>query len=978
MKNRKKYARNPLFQLCLVSLLSGCGGGGGGGASNLPRSIEPVKIINIPEGEKREENSRKISRATLPSNPTYDTPIIPQVASKGEGLVAGVLDSNFLEHKEKLEKKYGDKILILEKQDSSYTDHGEIVLETFTNGITPKVVVASLGTKKDNQDIIRFSLGDYKKILEEMKKADTQDEKKLKVFNQSWGSTLTAQREKELYSNRAEFRKELLKAMSEVEIGLLEELEKAGQKSLDFYDEAVNKENGLFVWANGNYDLKDQELYHAGIQAAAPFGKSNLEKGWISVVGVDGNRNNANYYPKHLAYSGVASNWSISANGNAGGKYGSSFAAPRVANAAIQVGSKFPWMTNNDVRMTLFTTTNKVGVGDGLEEEKRFTSSEPTTTNGWGVLNTERALKGPGAFWKLLLAKDSNNVDTQDWKYYFNANIPKDTTSYFENNIHGDSGLKKKGEGTLVLTGKNDFEGKTKIEDGKVEIYKTHSSGIDIGKAGTLVLHNNSVVGYHKSVIGDEEKFSPVVNEGTLQVSGKESFVGEYVNKTGKLDIPQGSHLTILNKANIDNLVVNLEAKDYVSRNGETKEILQAKNIVGDVKDVTVDGMRSAVVEKQGDKLVATVSRESAVNYLGEAGESSKDTAGKIENTLKELDKKYQTGTLNENDKELGTTILAMSTDEFKKSTEIVSGEIYASAQALNFLQAQNVNRGISNHLASLKSFYDSDFEWQGWASFQNTNGRLSEDGYSTADTKINGGNFGIDKRVGSNQLGVAISYSNGRADFDRYAGNYKSDSVGVSLYGKRYFLDNSYILSRVGVTNFDTEVNRTLLAQDGSTQNGNIKHNDLMYSGYVEIGKHFDYFTPYIGYSIDRLERDGFNESSASWGIVADKKSYTQQNIVFGIHSEYDVNSSLRLTSHITQQINIGDRDLSFNGRFTNSSNEYRFKGINQVQNTTWVGVGAEKAITENFGVGINLDLRLNEYKKEDVQVSTNLYYRF
>ena len=87
-------------------------------------------------------------------------------------------------------------------------------------------------------------------------------------------------------------------------------------------------------------------------------------------MGVDGNNNNSNYYPQHLAYAGVAKNWSISADGNVGSKYGSSFAAPRVSNAAIQVATKFPWMTNNDVRMTLFTTTNKVGVGNGIEENK--------------------------------------------------------------------------------------------------------------------------------------------------------------------------------------------------------------------------------------------------------------------------------------------------------------------------------------------------------------------------------------------------------------------------------------------------------------------------------------------------------------------------------------------------------------------------------------------------------------------------------
>ena len=111
--------------------------------------------------------------------------------------------------------------------------------------------------------------------------------------------------------------------------------------------------------------------------------------------------------------------------------------------------------------------------------------------------------------------------------------------------------------------------------------------------------------------------------------------------------------------------------------------------------------------------------------------------------------------------------------------------------------------------------------------------------------------------------MGVAISYSNGSADFNKFAGKYKSDSVGLSLYGKKYLENNNYILSRIGITNFDTEVNRSLLAQDGSLQNGKIKHNDIMYSTYLELGKDFKYITPYAGFSLDILDRKGFDENN-------------------------------------------------------------------------------------------------------------------
>lgn len=387
--------------------------------------------------------------------------------------------------------------------------------------------------------------------------------------------------------------------------------------------------------------------------------------------------------------------------------------------------------------------------------------------------------------------------------------------------------------------------------------------------------------------------------------------------------------------------------------------------------------MRDISWIKTGDKVAAHLSRENAVSYLGESGESSRETAKKMEATLEELDRKYQSNSLTEEEKKLGMSVLSMNVSDFKRSTEIVSGEIYASAQALSFIQTQNINRGISNHLASLKDFYESDSNWQGWVSFQGPHGNLKKSGYASADIEINGGTFGIDRRIDDSQIGVAISFSDGKADFNRYAGKYTSNSVGISLYGKKYLMDSSYLLSRIGVTNFETEVNRTLLTYNGNLQSGKIKHNDNMYSGYLEIGKEFKYFTPYIAYSLDILDRKGFKENS-SWGIVAGDKKYVQQNIITGVHGEYPISSSLKFTSHITQQINIGNRDLSFQGHFNNSSIEHRFKGINQIQNTTWVGVGADKKFSESFGISINLDIRLDEFKKADTQFGTKLYYRF
>ena len=63
---------------------------------------------------------------------------------------------------------------------------------------------------------------------------------------------------------------------------------------------------------------------------------------------------------------------------------------------------------------------------------------------------------------------------------------------------------------------------------------------------------------------------------------------------------------------------------------------------------------------------------------------SSFESSQYIENRLKELDEKAKLSDLTVEEIDLGKSIVNMSVSNLKSSTEIVSGEIYASAQAIN------------------------------------------------------------------------------------------------------------------------------------------------------------------------------------------------------------------------------------------------------------------------------------------------------
>jgi len=707
----------------------------------------------------------------------------------------------------------------------------------------------------------------------------------------------------------------------------------------------------------------------------------------VGVKNQEGDIFNTHYSPSHLAYPGNAKWWAISANAeliDSKGQIhrGSSFAAPRVARVASLVAEKYDWMTADQVRQTLFTTTD---TNETRERGIRNIVSEPDSKYGWGMLNQERALKGPGAFINIhrqyQYSPNSNNI--------FKADIPENKVSYFENDIVGNGGLEKSGKGTLHLTGNNSYERGSLVKEGTLEIHKVHAKQIDVEDKGTLVLHSKSIIGYDinpytvidsKEITANKIAAQNVNNKGTVKVTGTTAIIGgDYIAYSGsKTEMDFSSKVRVLGKIDMQGGAIALSSNRYTTLR-ETATIMEASNVQGNIANVETNGMRNANVEVQNGKVVATLSRQNPVEYIGENAEaSSKNVAENVENVFQDLDKKVLSGTATKEELAMGAIVQNMSTMGFRSATEMMSGEIYASAQALTFSQAQNINRDLSNRLAGLDNFKNSNKDSEVWFSAIGSGGKLRRDGYASADTRVTGGQFGIDTKFkGTITLGVAMNYSYAKANFNRYAGESKSDMVGVSFYAKQDLPYGFYTAGRLGLSNISSKVERELLTSTGETVTGKIKHHDKMLSAYIEIGKKFGWFTPFIGYSQDYLRRGSFNESEASWGVKADGKNYRATNFLVGARAEY-VGDKYKLQAYVTQAINTDKRDLSYEGRFTGSAAKQKFYGVKQSKNTTWIGFGAFREISPVFGVYGNVDFRVEDKKWADSVISTGLQYRF
>lgn len=877
-------------------------------------------------------------------------------------------------------------------------EHGEEVLEVIKDMETVSsppenkigLIVGSFGQdyhdNKENKNVYGAVLPNKETYDTALAKFGNQN---VKIFNQSFGSG-KAYDDPEYARYKGEGYSTMPLSFNKA-VGSTSNPE----RQIPYFRDIVENKGGLFIWSAGND--KDR---NSSLDAGLPYFDNRLEPGWISVVGVEELQNgkyNIMGTGKHALSSAgpEAAYWAISAyNGgatNSAGFYGvgSSYAAPRVTMAAALVYEKYPWMTNDQIRQTLFTTTDKMELDkdpddeNTTEVEARNVTRYPDSKYGWGMLNTERALKGPGAFMKY--SKYSYDSST------FKADVPAMTTSYFDNNIYGDGGLQKRGFGTLHLTGNNSFSGGSVVRQGTLEIHQVHASPITVEAGGKLVLNPKAIVGYDIDAFKLIENIDPqkitdsgikIRNYGTVAFKGTTAIIGgDYVGYSGSTtEVNFLSNVKVLGDIKYEpNTTVKILSNGYVTTQGSSNTIMEGKSFEGNIANVETNGMRTANVEVKDGKVVATLSRQNPSEYLGENAEaSSKNVAENVEKVFEDLDQKVMSGTATKEEVLMGATVQSMSTMGFTSATEMMSGEIYASAQALTFSQAQNVNRDLSNRLSGLDNFKNSNKDSEVWFSVLGSAGKLRRDGYASADTRVTGGQFGADTKFSpTTTLGVALNYSYAKADFNRYAGESKSDMVGVSLYGKQDLPYSFYTAGRLGLSHISSKVERELLTSTGDTVTGKINHHDKMLSAYVELGKKFGWFTPFIGYSQDYLRRGSFDESEASWGIKADKKNYRTSNFLVGARAEY-VGNKYKLQAYVTQAINTDKRDLSYEGRFTGSSVKQKFYGVKQAKNTTWIGFGAFREITPVFGVYGNIDFRVEDKKWADSVFSAGLQYRF
>ena len=597
------------------------------------------------------------------------------------------------------------------------------------------------------------------------------------------------------------------------------------------------------------------------------------------------------------------------------------------------------------IRQTILSTATDIGAS-GVDE-----------VYGWGLLNIDKALKGPALFSKELALSDNVSI-----------NIPSGSYT-FSNDISGDAGVIKDGAGDLILSGNSTFTGDTTVNNGRLQVNGVYASSINVRRQA--ILSTNS------AIIKNNIK-----NDGTIENFGSTEVAGNYESlENSRIVTDLNSNIHVKGKVNLNNSKLEVKPEQngerkYITSNGTVQNVITSDDkIQGNVTDVNTDEMLNTKIDQTENSVSAKVSRKNVLDYvekISESDEMQKNTAQNLETAFQKLDQDIENGTSGNvtQFERKAAKLQALTSSNRAAVLDSLSGQIYASAQALTFQHSQTVNKDLSNRLVMLGTLDNVGDKFGLWISGLGANGKLKQDGYGKGSTKVYGGQVGVDKQFGDNLiLGTALSYSKADVKFDRYGGKSDANNFGISLYGRLGNKDVPvYLQGRFGIGFVDSDVERDIILSNNDYTRAKINHNDKVYSGYLETGydvknANGDFVvTPFVGLTHDTVVRGSFSEEKSQFGLTADKKNYNQTAVLVGLRAGKSVNwkggSKTTFQGYITHQRAFNKQDLSFDARYTGLPGAtFKVKGIGLSKNKTWAGVGALTEVNKDFGWYINYD---------------------
>lgn len=501
----------------------------------------------------------------------------------------------------------------------------------------------------------------------------------------------------------------------------------------------------LFLMATGNDGISE-----ADTTARFPKLDESLKSSFLAVTGT--NRDGKQIYNKcgsaaEYCVAALAYHKNTDDKGKAFSNGGTSSATAYVSGVAARVKSRYDFMKGKELRDVLVTTATDAGVV-GIDN-----------VYGQGIVNPDKALNGYGRFDKMTTLDVSGLKDTY----------------YFDNDISGQGGLVKQGNDALVLNGNNTYTGGNTVENGRLVLNGSNTSGVHVKHNGALA-------------VGDAKNINSgsIYNEGKLisNTTSDYKINGDFTNSsTATLEKAIGSKLDVSGNANLGGtLTLSGVAKGYVTNAGKIETLLSANKINGNFAEINQQNVGN-LIENKVIVDNKTVSVRTSRKDVGAVAVTQSDYVGKeptvsnVTNLLNKYDGMVTKNTLNDdtssaklaseivNSSNLTRTLFEIGTETNKHAVENQS--VSDGTQNMRFIEFAHMNKdGV-------------------WIDYTHNRSKLHLNGLN-GNSHDNGFGIGVNKSFNNHTIAAGFNTTNSNWT-EEFQGASKSNSI------DGYGLDLSY-----------------------------------------------------------------------------------------------------------------------------------------------------------------------------------------
>ena len=663
---------------------------------------------------------------------------------------------------------------------------------------------------------------------------------------------------------------------------------------------------------------------------------------------------------------------------------GSSFAAPKVTRLAYEIHKKYPFLTYHQIKEVILTTA------------KRDNSGYLSNIVGWGIVDRDKAMNGlsdlnAGLIEETKFFEGMNNkiydkdgniyqyLDVNNGSYEFKNDItsglkgdgnnirseifnlkgkglPDESVKNYtlrlakvldsEKNYYANvkqAGLRKAGNGELILSGNQDYSTKTQILEGKLTLKNNSKSKYEVFDKSTLNIEGN-----HINIQND------ILNDGKVIFNASNTQVNDY-KASSKSE-------TILNTSKLVN------AKSF-------KTDGKIKIDVDDISDLN----KVKTLVKSND---INIKDTSLLNiYLDNLNVSNNEVSVKI-NTNRDItslndEELRNIPTYNYNEKKFFNNYIATGRNS-NLTRNLLNLSAHNKEEAISQLFTSNYsdfvsnifenNRLINNNIEFDKYRENSNLSLY-YNNLYNTN-IVNNYKYSGFSNTLLGNMIGIDKKI-NDDLNVGLFLSN-YTNKIRYNNDSIFNSKNYQIGSKLQYRFNDFILNNtLNYTYNINVVNRKLV--DSSINSKFDTHFisdsiNLSYNKKIDNNK-FGIFT---NIDLMSLKLDNIVENSNSSDLVLELKDNNIFKVNLGIGANYTriINDYLSINGEVKYDF-FTDKKVELNSKLGDV--EFKLKG--------------EDLLNHNISSTLGLDLTLDKFKlnlkgsldnKLKFGISTTFKYEF